>query len=256
MHIMRHKGLSRRSPVLIAMSLVLALGACTLAPIPAPSQTGGAQVDQTPTRSSRQSRKAASSAERRFAGVVLTLEPVAEQACRSRASQSNCDFLIVVDDRPDQPPNAFQTVTKQGQPVLAFTLSMIDSVDNPDELAFVMGHEAAHHILDHLDRTQQNAVVGATLFSGIAAIAGADAASVRSLEQLGASVGARSYSKNFELEADRLGTLIALEAGYDPVLGAQYFNRIPDPGDRFLGTHPPNRSRMDIVRRTVAELGQ
>ena len=67
-------------------------------------------------------------------------------------------------------------------------------------------------------------------------------------------VGARSYSKNFELEADALGTIITARAGYDPLRGAEFFARIPDPGDKFLGTHPPNASGLDTVRRTAAGL--
>ena len=117
-----------------------------------------------------------------------------------------------------------------------------------------MGHEAAHHVLGHLGRTQQNAAMGAVILSGLAALGGADAASVESAEQIGATLGARSYSKDFELEADQLGTIITARAGYNPVRGAQFFNKIPDPGNRFLGTHPPNAARMEIVRRTAAGL--
>jgi predicted Zn-dependent protease len=170
------------------------------------------------------------------------------------APSANCDFQIVVDDRPGQPPNAFQTVDRTGRPILAFNLALIASVENADELAFVMGHEAAHHVLGHLGRTQQNAAVGAVILSGLVALGGADAATVQSAEQLGASLGARTYSKEFELEADQLGTVITARAGYDPVRGALFFNRIPDPGNRFLGTHPPNAARMEIVRRTAAGL--
>ena len=204
--------------------------------------------------SQQEAQSRAGFAARQFVSVVETVEPVAERECRRLAPGVNCDFLIVVDDRPGQPPNAFQTVDGSGRPILAFNLALIASVENADELAFVMGHEAAHHVAGHLGRAQQNAAVGAVILSGLAALGGADAAAVQSAEQLGASLGARTYSKEFELEADRLGTIITARAGYDPVRGAQFFNRIPDPGNRFLGTHPPNASRMEIVRRTAAGL--
>lgn len=71
---------------------------------------------------------------------------------------------------------------------------------------------------------------------------------------VGASVGARSYSKEFELEADALGTVIARKSGYNPVRGAEYFTRIPDPGNRFLGSHPPNAQRIETVRRVNSQL--
>lgn len=229
-----------------------ALAACD---VPAPASQVQPRPQSTPAQLSDQdARNRASIAARQFVTVVQTVEPVAERECRQRAPAANCDFQIVVDDRPGIPPNAFQTVDRTGRPILAFNLALIASVDNADELAFVMGHEAAHHVLGHLGRTQQNAAVGAVILSGLVALGGGDATVVRSAEEIGASLGARTYSKDFELEADQLGTIITARAGYNPIRGAQFFNRIPDPGNRFLGTHPPNAARMDIVRRTAAGL--
>ena len=191
---------------------------------------------------------------RSFVRVVSILEPVAERECRAQTTNVNCDFNIVVDDRPDQPANAYQTLDRQGRPIIAFTLALIADAQNEDELAFVMGHEAAHHILGHIGRQQQNAVAGAVIFAGLATLSGGDASSVESAQRLGAQVGARSYSKDFELEADSLGTIITKRAGYDPLRGAEFFTRIPDPGDKFLGTHPPNAARINTVRKTAAGL--
>ncbi|MGL5009669.1 MAG: M48 family metalloprotease, partial [Paracoccaceae bacterium] len=67
-------------------------------------------------------------------------------------------------------------------------------------------------------------------------------------------VGARSYSQDFELEADALGAEIAFRAGFDPVTGSGFFDRLPDPGDRFLGSHPPNAARKELVRQVTARL--
>jgi predicted Zn-dependent protease len=193
---------------------------------------------------------------RNFVAVVAAVEPVAEAQCRARNPGVNCDFQIVVDDRPGQPPNAFQTLDDAGRPIIAFTLSLIGQVENPDELAFVMSHEAAHHILGHLARQRQNATLGAQVFGSLAGtISGGDAGQVRAAQELGAAVGARTYSKEFELEADALGTEIVAAAGFNPLRGAEFFFRIPDPGNRFLGTHPPNADRVAIVRQTAARLG-
>ncbi|MFD1509444.1 M48 family metallopeptidase [Lacimonas salitolerans] len=198
--------------------------------------------------------QSARDAARNFVQVVETVQPVAEQECRRMAPRANCNFLIVVDDRPGQPPNAFQTLDAQGRPIVAFNLALIAEARNVDELAFVMGHEAAHHIAGHIDRQRQAAAAGAVVFAGLATLTGADAGRVRAAQDLGAAVGARSYSKEFELEADRIGTVIAKRAGYDPVRGAEFFTRIPDPGNRFLGTHPPNAQRIQVVRETASRL--
>lgn len=194
-------------------------------------------------------------AARSFGEVVTAVEPVAEAECRRLTPRQNCDFLIVVDPRRDSGPNAFQSEDRAGRPVITFTVGLIASVDNADELAFIMSHEAAHHIKGHLARQRENAEAGAIVFRGLATLTGGNASDVANAEKLGAAVGARTYSKEFELEADQLGTIIAYRAGYNPLRGAQFFARIPDPGDRFLGTHPPNAARLDMVRRTAAGLG-
>lgn len=191
---------------------------------------------------------------RAFIDVVNRLEPVAERECRNRAPRLNCDFQIVIDDRPGQPANAFQTVDDAGRPIIAFTIALIADARNTDEIAFVMAHEAAHHIENHLEQQQRNASLGAAAFGRLAGLTGGSADSVRTAQELGAAVGARSYSKDFELEADRLGTIIAARAGYNPVRGADFFFRVPDPGDRFLGTHPANAERVQMVRQTAANL--
>ncbi|MFZ5964193.1 M48 family metallopeptidase [Thalassococcus sp. BH17M4-6] len=236
--------------------MISALAACEPLPpqAPQPSPSQDTRATDAPPRSNADLRQRAEIAARNFVQVVETVEPVAESECRRVAPRMNCDFLIVVDDRPGQAPNAFQTLARDGRPIVAFNLALIASVDNADELAFVMGHEAAHHILGHLTRMQQNAAVGAVIFSGLASMSGANAASVRTAEELGAAVGARTYSKDFELEADRLGTIITKRAGYDPIRGAAFFTRLPDPGNKFLGTHPPNSARIDIVRRTAGAI--
>ncbi|MEH6646106.1 M48 family metallopeptidase [Sulfitobacter sp.] len=232
------------SRAFVVLGLLAALAGCEVVPVGPTSPVVTATPSQTAVRSSARS----------FVQVVDTLEPVAERECRARTQNLNCDFNIVVDDRPGQPANAYQTLDSQGRPIIAFTLALIADARNADELAFVMGHEAAHHISGHIARQQQNAVAGAVIFAGLATLSGGDANTVRSAQELGAQVGARSYSKDFELEADALGTIITKKAGYNPLRGAEFFTRIPDPGDKFLGTHPPNASRIDTVRRTAAGL--
>lgn len=193
---------------------------------------------------------------RDFVTAVAAVEPIAERECRQRAPALDCDFLILVDDRPGVPANAYQLRDETGRPMIVFTLGLIAETRNADELAFVLAHEASHHILGHLDQQTRNAAAGAAALGQLATVLGTrDEAALRSAQQLGAVFGARSYSRGYELEADALGTLIAAEAGFDPLRGADFFMRIPDPGNRFLGSHPPNAERIAVVQRTVAALG-
>jgi predicted Zn-dependent protease len=64
-----------------------------------------------------------------------------------------------------------------------------------------------------------------------------------------------SYSKQFELEADALGTVLTARAGFDPLKGAEFFFRIPEPGNGFLSTHPPNEARLAVVQEVAATIG-
>lgn len=241
----------RITKALGAIAAVALLSACEVTTI-GPGPVGPASPAVSPPPSA--ATLSASQAARSFLRVINTLEPVAERECRARTTGVNCDFNIVVDDRPGQPANAFQTLDKQGRPIVAFTMALIAEARNEDELAFVLGHEAAHHIAGHIGRQQQNAVAGAVVAGGLAVLLGGDSSAIEAAQRTGAQMGARSYSKDFELEADALGTVITARAGYDPLRGAQFFARIPDPGDKFLGTHPPNAERLDTVRRTVAGL--
>ncbi len=242
--------------------LAFALAGCDVVPLPTgqtpvatSTQASNPSLTPTPPPNTvaeipREQRAMA----RAFIEVVDRLEPVAERECRNRSRGLNCDFLIVVDDRPGQPPNAFQTVDDQGRPIIAFTIALIADARNTDELAFVMAHEAAHHIENHLEQQRRNASIGAAVFAELAGVTGGGGEAIRTAQEIGAAVGARTYSKDFELEADRLGTIIAARAGYNPVRGADFFFRVPDPGDRFLGTHPANAERVQVVRETAAGL--
>lgn len=235
--------------LVLAIVAMVGLAGCVQTTTQAPSS----QPRPAPATKS-EATAAGRQAAKQFVEVVKTVEPVAESECKRRAPTANCDFKIVVDDRPNQPPNAFQTLDKSGRPIIAFNLGLIAAARNADELAFVMGHEAAHHIAGHIARQKQAAAAGAVIFAGLAALTGADAGGVRSAQELGAAVGARSYSKDFELEADALGTVITKRAGYNPLRGAEFFTRIPDPGNKFLGTHPPNSKRLETVRKTAAKI--
>ncbi|WP_112874810.1 M48 family metalloprotease [Paracoccus endophyticus] len=190
-----------------------------------------------------------------FAQVIRTLEPAIERECvQRRQTPINCDFQFVVDDRVGLEPNAFQTIDSAGRPIIGFTLALLAASRNADELAFVVGHEASHHILGHIDQKASAASAGAVILSGIAAASGADLGAIRSAQQLGAQMGARYYSKDWELEADYLGAIVALNAGFDPENGALFFARIPDPGDRVLGTHPSRAQRQAVVSRAVSDV--
>jgi predicted Zn-dependent protease len=229
--------------LIITFCLLLVSAGCVQVAIPSPK----VQANVPPPLSATQ-------AIRNFNEVVARVEPTAERVCRERTRDVNCDFQIRLETDPRAGVNAFQTVSRTGRPEITFTTGLIAEARNVDELGFIMGHEAAHHIAGHIPQQLNSAREGALVFGTLAQLGGADQAGIQRAVELGAAVGARRFSQDHELEADALGTVIAFRAGYDPLLGAAFFQRIPDPGQRFLGSHPPNSERQEVVRRTAAGL--
>lgn len=188
-----------------------------------------------------------------LAGVAARIEPVAEAACRAGAA-GRCNFTFALADDPTLPANAFQTLDGAGRPVIVVTMELLVLARNADELAFVLGHEAAHHVAGHIPRRQEQAMGGAVVAGAIARASGLSEADVAEAQSLGAEIAAREYSREYELEADALGAQIAVLAGYDPVHGSQFFWRLPDPGANGTSSHPSIAERQRTVRAAVAAI--
>jgi predicted Zn-dependent protease len=240
----------------IVVCLGILVAGCTVAPTGNIDGEQSAPVPKAPDTPKRSAKAAVQS----FNKIAGRMKPVGRKTCKNSGRPIRCDFRIVLDAREDNVVNAYQTVNQQGRPQIVFTMGLLREARNDDELAFVLGHEMAHHIEGHLGETQMSAQLGAILLGTIASAAtsGASGAvqsiAVDTAQQAGAFVGSRQFSKQNELEADALGTKITMRAGYDPLKGALFFSRVPDPGDRFLGSHPPNAQRFETVKRTAAGL--
>jgi len=163
--------------------------------------------------------------------------------------------------------NAYFTY-QNNKPVIFMTMPILQDMQNDDEVAFVLSHEYGHLIGRHIQKQQQQAMVGALILGTLTAYSNAQAAAAgisydpndvgRSME-LGAAAGSMAYSQSYELESDTLGARIAAASGYDPVKGAQYFARPEDARTEagnlsFWGTHPPNEKRLATVLAVHAQI--
>ena len=131
-----------------------------------------------------------------------------------------------------------------------------------DELAFVLGHELAHTVAQHLVKRfatlQRQQVVLGLIAAGASAVtqnaspgiqqAGRLAVDATSLLQ---DVALSGYSQDQELEADQLGIRYVIRAGFDPTAALGLlddFARFDNPSP-FLRTHPYSaQRRADLVR--------
>ena len=132
---------------------------------------------------------------------------------------------------------------------------LINFVQSDDELAIVMGHEAAHAIARH---------GGERMTQGAAAQIGASAAGAATNSEAiaqGAAMGLQAgillpYSRKQESEADELGLFIAAQAGYDPRSAISLWRRMQSQGGakiEFLSTHPSEGTRIELLQQQMPQ---
>ncbi len=116
-----------------------------------------------------------------------------------------------------------------------------------DELAAVMGHEIAHALREHgRERASQKAAQNAAVGIGAALLglgdAGAGLANIVAEVTIGLP-----YSREFEVEADRIGVELAARSGYDPRAAITLWQKMGQAGGsappQFLSTHPSPQNR-------------
>lgn len=235
----------------------LALAACGTT-YAVPEATGGGGAPEVSLPAGGSSRDVGD-----FRRVAARVEPVAKAMCREQAPGANCDYLIGVETDPRLPPNAYQTLRQDGRPVIVIGVSLLREMQSDDEIAFVLSHEASHHIAGHIGKQQQQQALGALVLGGLVAATGqvygtpASDDAIRQAMDMGAYVGARAYSQSYELEADTLGAYVAARAGYDPEAGAAVFGRpaLANPGGpAILASHPASAQRQATVARVAADI--
>ncbi len=171
------------------------------------------------------------------------------------------DFHLVADDTV----NAF---CMPGGKIVMF--SGILSVANTEEkVAFILGHEMAHALLDH-SRTRISAQNAQNALTSAAWI-GSFAMDLVGLGEMGAltrvatnavSIGSQfllmnPWGRDQELEADRLGMLIIHWAGYDihhiPAFWQSMANVSSNEHD-FFSTHPADSKRIAAMNELIYEI--
>jgi predicted Zn-dependent protease len=75
---------------------------------------------------------------------------------------------------------------------------------------------------------------------------------------IGAQIGVMlPYSREHELEADKLGLIFMAMAGYDPRIAVEFWERMASTGGKkpleFLSTHPSDATRIDKIKAELPE---
>ncbi len=151
--------------------------------------------------------------------------------------------------------NAF---TLPGGTIYVYTGTIEKATD--DELAAVIAHEVGHVAARHVAKHLQ-VDLGFGVLMTIAESAGVGAGSARMVNSI-YDLLSRGFSRQDELEADRLGIRYAEKAGFDPNGMVSFFEKMlkeepENPAERAMvwrQTHPLTRDRVAKAKEEIAKL--
>ena len=131
---------------------------------------------------------------------------------------------------------------------------------NEDGLAAVMGHEIAHAFAKH-GQERMTSAIGQQLGGAAVALGTKDSKNTKLWNMaygIGSQVGMLAFSRTHETEADKLGLVFMIMAGYDGEEAAELWVRMSEQTNKksppeFLSTHPSNQSRINTLKAYLPE---
>ena len=193
----------------------------------------------------------------RLQDVALRVNPQATKICYDMFGMNEavrpCNFNLEI--KGTRGVNAYT----DGQTVYITAPMMLFASDD-DHLAFVLAHELAHAIMDHVGVQGQNVTAGALMGAAIdilVASQGVDTGG--SFMQTGANVALTQYSPGFEQEADYIGLYILARAGFPIEKAPDFWRKMAqfEPSGIYVrGTHPSYPERYIAMQKTILEIRQ
>lgn len=253
---MRLDGIHRLAVGLALLALAGCSGSRTVLPGFDNAALSAAQSEIAATRADVEDRSVEQNRQM-VADAWQRLQPSVLEMCR-HFNTSPCRFTVSF--REDDVVNAFA----DGQRMVMFN-GLVKYLGSEDEVALVLGHEAAHNILDHVEQSQLNTAMGtlAGVVIGVAAgVLTGDSqvteAAVGVGAGVGGSVGRLSYSKEHEREADYVGAYLLDHANYDLAQARNLYAELGQLSKRsttsMFDTHPASPDRLaafDAARREI-----
>jgi predicted Zn-dependent protease len=142
---------------------------------------------------------------------------------------------------------------------IAFYFGILEKLQlNDDEVAMIMGHEAAHALREHArEQMAKGAVTRGALEIGAALLG------LGELGRLGAGLGTQLLSLRFgrtdESEADLVGLELAARAGYLPRAGVTLWEKMSAASGgsappQWLSTHPKGQNRIRDIEANIPKV--
>jgi predicted Zn-dependent protease len=143
------------------------------------------------------------------------------------------------------------------------TRGLLAHLNSEDQLAVVLAHEIGHITARHAARRAWQEQLGQGLLLGgaiLGQVFGLPAQQLLNLGGTAAQLIFLRYSREDELEADRLSVEYSSLAGYDPVEATGFFRALSQMQERegaglpnFLSTHPNPGDRVQQIKELAAE---
>ncbi len=146
---------------------------------------------------------------------------------------------------------------------VVFYTGILPICDNIDGIAAVMGHEVAHAFAKH-GQERMTSSYGQQL-GGLAVALGTSSKDPKTqllwntVYGVGSQVGMLAYSRTHETEADKLGVVFMIMAGYKASEAVNVWVRMSQRADagsappEFLSTHPSNQTRIKNLKDWIPE---
>ncbi|GGH02005.1 peptidase M48 [Polaribacter pacificus] len=145
---------------------------------------------------------------------------------------------------------------------VVFYTGILPICANEDGIAAVMGHEVAHAFAKHGQERMRQGQIQA--LGGVAVALGTNGKSEQTQQiwstvyGVGTGVGMLAYSREHESEADKLGLIFMIMAGYNGEEASEVWVRMSQQTGKssqpeFLSTHPSNESRIKALKEYLPE---
>lgn len=145
--------------------------------------------------------------------------------------------------------------------IVFITRGLLERMHSEAELAGVLSHEIVHVVKKHhLKEMQKGALAHLSADAAGAALSNVNSEARGKLVAFGTEMYSRGLDKGDELEADRLGVVIAARAGYDPyglpavLQTLQAINPADSSVALMFKTHPAPGERLDALAKRMQPL--
>jgi predicted Zn-dependent protease len=205
-----------------------------------------------------------------IAGASRRLAASAKPLC-VHTGYASCYFQTLYN--PGGTVNAFAS----GKGKITIYRGLMRYLGSEEEVAAVVAHEMGHHLANHQQEKLQNAATGAVITGVLTAVVLAAAnqhntnytvfqrqqneKTLNDMTMAGAQLGALSYSKEEEREADLLGAYLLARAGYNLRKAEKLLAltiKMDGAGDisksAFGDSHPSGYERVAAWRKAIDEV--